>query len=158
MAHIGITTTVPVEVILAAVHVPVDLNNIFIQDRNAGRLIEEAEDAGYPRNICGWIKGLYSVTGDSGSIDKVIAVTQGDCSNTHALMETLQLAGIETIPFAFPYDRDYDLLKLQMDKLIEFSRRPPAAGSLVHGGGVVSCHNFTISRAISAFKTEVAQC
>lgn len=118
MARIGITTTVPVEIILAAGHVPVDLNNIFINDKEATRLVEVAEDAGYPRNICGWIKGLYSVVVDKGDIDMVLAVTQGDCSNTHALMETLELAGIQTIPFAYPFDRDYDLLKLQMDKLI----------------------------------------
>ncbi len=118
MARIGITTTVPVEIILAAGHTPVDLNNVFITDKEANRLVEVAEDAGYPRNICGWIKGLYSVVVDRGDIDMVLAVTQGDCSNTHALMETLQLAGIETIPFAYPFDRDYDILKLQMDKLI----------------------------------------
>lgn len=118
MARIGITTTVPVEIILAAGHIPVDLNNIFIAGDSAQQLVEAAEDAGYPRNICGWIKGLYSVVMQSGDIDQVIAVTQGDCSNTHALMETLQLGGITTIPFAYPYDRDYDLLKLQMDKLI----------------------------------------
>jgi len=118
MARIGITTTVPVEIILAAGHIPVDLNNVFINDKEATRLVEVAEDAGYPRNICGWIKGLYSVVVDRGNIDKVIAVTQGDCSNTHALMETLQLVGVEIIPFAYPFDRDYDILKLQMDKLI----------------------------------------
>lgn len=118
MARIGITTTVPVEIILAAGHIPVDLNNIFINDKEATRLVEVAEDAGYPRNICGWIKGLYSVVVDRGNIDMVLAVTQGDCSNTHALMETLELVGIETIPFAYPFDRDYDILKLQMDKLI----------------------------------------
>lgn len=118
MARIGITTTVPVEIILAAGHIPVDLNNIFIGDKEANRLVEVAEDAGYPRNICGWIKGLYSVVVDGGNIDTVLAVTQGDCSNTHALMETLQLAGIETIPFAYPFDRDYDMLRLQIDKLI----------------------------------------
>lgn len=124
MARIGITTTVPVEIILAAGHIPVDLNNIFITSPEAGRMVETAEEAGYPRNICGWIKGLYSVVvnkelNDSfGGIDKVIAVTQGDCSNTHALMETYELAGIETIPFAYPFDKDYDLLKLQMEKLM----------------------------------------
>lgn len=118
MARIGITTTVPVEIILAAGHVPVDLNNVFITDKEANRLVEVAEDAGYPRNICGWIKGLYSVVVDHGDIDMVLAVTQGDCSNTHALMETLQLAGVQTIPFAYPFDQDYDILKLQMDKLI----------------------------------------
>jgi len=118
MARIGITTTVPVEIILAAGHIPVDLNNVFINDKEATRLVEVAEDAGYPRNICGWIKGLYSVVVDRGNIDMVLAVTQGDCSNTQALMETLELVGIQTIPFAYPFDRDYDMLKLQMDKLI----------------------------------------
>lgn len=125
MARIGITTTVPVEIILAAGHVPVDLNNIFITSPEAGRMVETAEEAGYPRNICGWIKGLYAVmvnkelNASFGGLDKVIAVTQGDCSNTHALMETYELAGIETIPFAYPFDRDYDLLKLQMEKLMK---------------------------------------
>ncbi|MGL5515009.1 MAG: 2-hydroxyacyl-CoA dehydratase family protein, partial [Sporomusa sp.] len=102
----------------------IDLNNIFITSPEAGRMLETAEEAGYPRNICGWIKGLYSVVVNQelntsfGGIDKVIAVTQGDCSNTHALMETYQLAGVETLPFAYPFDRDYDLLKLQMEKLM----------------------------------------
>lgn len=117
MAKIAITTTVPVEIILAAGYVPVDLNNIFITDQEAMRLVEAAEEAGYPRNLCGWIKGLYSVALE-GNFEQVIAVTQGDCSNTHALMETYELAGVETIPFAYPFDRDYDLLRLQMDKLI----------------------------------------
>lgn len=116
---IGITTTVPVEIILAAGHTPVDLNNIFINDPQAPRLVETAEEAGYPRNICGWIKGLYSVVLHKEKLDTIIAVTQGDCSNTHALMETLELAGVTTLPFAYPFDRDYDLLKLQMDKLIK---------------------------------------
>ena len=119
MARIGVTTTVPVEIILAAGHVPVDLNNIFITNPDANRLIDLAEDVGYPRNLCGWIKGLYGVVVGQADIDTVIAVTQGDCSNTHALMETFTLAGIETIPFAYPYDRDYDLLKLQMEKLMQ---------------------------------------
>ncbi|MGI6091537.1 MAG: 2-hydroxyacyl-CoA dehydratase [Veillonellaceae bacterium] len=119
MARIGITTTVPVEIILAAGHIPIDINNIFIGDEGAQRHVQAAEDAGYPRNICGWIKGLYSVVVNSPDIDKVLAVTQGDCSNTHALMETFEHAGISTIPFAYPFDRDYDLLKLQMEKLMK---------------------------------------
>jgi len=118
MAKIGITTTIPVEIIFAAGHTPVDLNNILISNPEALRLTEAAEEAGYPRNICGWIKGLYAVVVQGGDIGRVIAVTQGDCSNTHALMETYQLAGVETIPFAFPFDRDYDLLRLQMEKLM----------------------------------------
>jgi benzoyl-CoA reductase/2-hydroxyglutaryl-CoA dehydratase subunit BcrC/BadD/HgdB len=120
MSLIGITTTVPIEVIYAAGLVPVDLNNIFITDPNPQALVEEAELAGYPRNICAWIKGLYSVVLNRPDISTVIAVTQGDCSNTHALMETLQLAGVEIVPFAFPFDRDVDLLKLQMEKMAAY--------------------------------------
>lgn len=119
MQKVGITTTVPVEVIYAANMTPVDLNNIFIKDDNPQKLIEDAEIRGYPRNICAWIKGIYSVILQNKDIDILIAVTQGDCSNTHALMETLELEGIRIIPFAYPFDRDYDLLKLQLGKLIE---------------------------------------
>jgi len=119
MGKIGLTTTVPVEVIFAAGDIPVDLNNIFITNSDAMRRVEEAELAGYPRNVCGWIKGLYATALHNPEIRRIIAVTQGDCSNTHALMETWEVEGIEIIPFAFPYDRDADILRLQMDKLIE---------------------------------------
>ncbi|RJQ32410.1 MAG: 2-hydroxyacyl-CoA dehydratase [Peptococcaceae bacterium] len=118
MTRVGITTTIPAEVVYAAGMVPVDLNNVFVNDENPGALVEEAELAGYPRNICAWIKGIYSTVLKHQDIKTVIAVTQGDCSNTHALMETLQLAGIEVIPFAFPYDKDTDLLRLQIEKLM----------------------------------------
>ncbi|MEG6614950.1 2-hydroxyacyl-CoA dehydratase [Peptococcaceae bacterium 1198_IL3148] len=118
MKKIGITTTIPSEVVYAAGMVPVDLNNIFITHNNPQLLVEEAELAGYPRNLCSWIKGIYTTVLNNKDIDTVIAVTQGDCSNTHALMETLDLAGIKVIPFAYPFDRDYDLLKLQIEKLM----------------------------------------
>lgn len=116
---IGITTTVPIEVVYAAGYTPVDLNNIFITHENPHGLIEEAELAGYPRNLCAWIKGIYTTVIGSRDIRKVIAVTQGDCSNTHALMETLELEGIEILPFAYPFNRDKDLLRLQITKLID---------------------------------------
>lgn len=115
--RIGMTTTIPVEIVLAAGHTPVDLNNIFILAPHSTRLVEEAENAGYPRNICGWIKGLYAVVTTQHPVDAVIAVTQGDCSNTHALMETFIMQNLPVIPFAYPFDQDYDLLKLQMEKL-----------------------------------------
>ena len=118
MRKIGITTTVPLEIIYSAGFTPVDLNNVFIQASNSGALVDKAELAGYPRNVCAWIKGIYSTVLEQG-IDTVIAVTQGDCSNTHALMETLELNEVNVIPFAFPFDRDYDLLKLQLEKLAD---------------------------------------
>ncbi|MDD2234313.1 MAG: 2-hydroxyacyl-CoA dehydratase family protein [Desulfitobacteriaceae bacterium] len=119
MSKIGFTTTIPIEVLYAAGETPVDFNNIFISGPEPMRQIQEAELAGYPRNVCGWIKGLYSTALNSPDIRRIIAVTQGDCSNTHALMETWEVEGKEIIPFAFPYDRDADLLRLQIDKLIQ---------------------------------------
>jgi benzoyl-CoA reductase/2-hydroxyglutaryl-CoA dehydratase subunit BcrC/BadD/HgdB len=118
MSLIGLTTTVPVEVIFAAHLTPLDLNNVFITDPDPYRLIRRAEQDGYPRNCCGWIKGIYAVALERG-LRRVIAVTQGDCSQTHAMMETLQVAGVEIIPFAYPYDRDAELLQGQIERLME---------------------------------------
>lgn len=115
MSKIGITTTVPMEVIYAAGHVPVDLNNVFVSHPDPEGLLEEAEAAGFPRSFCAWIKGIYGVVKEMDDLAAVVAVTQGDCSNTHALMETLQSEGMEVIPFAYPYERDRDLLQAQLD-------------------------------------------
>ncbi|MCE5215840.1 2-hydroxyacyl-CoA dehydratase [bacterium] len=116
--RVGLTTTVPVEVLLAAKVTPVDLNNLFISDLQRDGLVARAEMDGYPRNVCGWIKGIYATVLERG-IDRVIAVTQGDCSQTHAMVETLQAAGVEVIPFAYPYDRDRELLRHQIQRLAE---------------------------------------
>ncbi len=115
--RIGITTTVPIEIIYAAGAIPVDLNNIFISNLRRIDLIERAEIEGFSRNLCSWIKGLYSVAIEAG-IEEVIGVTQGDCSNTCVLMEVYQIRGIRTIPFAYPFDRDEGILRLQMELLI----------------------------------------
>jgi benzoyl-CoA reductase/2-hydroxyglutaryl-CoA dehydratase subunit BcrC/BadD/HgdB len=102
---IGITTTVPVEVILAAGLVPVDLNNVFVTAADPLALVAEAERAGFPRTCCCWTKGIYGAVRRHG-VKRVIGVTQGDCSNTHALMEVLRFEGVECIPFEFPYQPD----------------------------------------------------
>jgi len=115
--RIGITSTVPVEVILAAGDVPVDLNNVFINDPDPTRFIRYAEKAGYPRNICGWIKGMFGVVMKTRCVDTVIALTQGDCSNTLALIETLMINDVPVIPLEYPFGRDPDLLRLQIEKL-----------------------------------------
>ena len=116
--RIGLTTTIPVEIIFAAGKVPVDLNNSFITSPESTTFLARAEAIGFPRNTCGWIKGLYGVTLEEG-IAEVVAVTQGDCSNTHALMEVLQRAGVRIFPFAYPYDSDRHLLALQIEQMRE---------------------------------------
>jgi len=112
---IGFTTSFPVEVIFAAGHKPLDLNNLFITG-NSLEYVEEAEFEGFPRNICAWIKGLYSIALKT-DLHAVVGVTQGDCSNTHSLMSSLQDKGLKVIPFSFPYDKDRDFLNNEISKL-----------------------------------------
>jgi len=76
MKQIGITTTVPLEVLLAAGRQPVDLNNVLVADPDPGRLIAIAERAGFPLNCCAWIKGIYGVCLDAGIEDVLRAAAQ----------------------------------------------------------------------------------
>jgi benzoyl-CoA reductase/2-hydroxyglutaryl-CoA dehydratase subunit BcrC/BadD/HgdB len=93
---------------------PVDLNNRFITSDRARWYVERAEADGLPRNLCGWIKGLYGVGMSSDDIRTIVGVTQGDCSNAHALMELFERAGKRVIPFSYPYDADREMLALQI--------------------------------------------
>lgn len=113
---VGITTTVPIEIIFASGHVPVDLNNIFITDEDPAHLVEKAEASGLPRNNCAWIKGIYSATKKLGT-KKVIGVVEGDCSNTFALMELLASEGVEVIPFKYPCERQEGPLLKSLNSL-----------------------------------------
>jgi len=99
--RIGITTTVPHEIIVAAGHVPVDLNNVFIGADDSQKMIDLAESEGFPPGVCAWIKGIYAAV-RGGAVDAVVAVMTGDCSNTRALAEVLSHRGVEIIPFSYP--------------------------------------------------------
>jgi benzoyl-CoA reductase/2-hydroxyglutaryl-CoA dehydratase subunit BcrC/BadD/HgdB len=116
MKKIGITTNVPIEVLLAAGFQPVDLNNIFISDPDPERLIKIAEKDGFPINCCGWIKGIYGVCMEY-DIDTVMCVTNGDCSNTVMLMEVLKHRGLNTIPFAYPEQPESAEMQKTLQKL-----------------------------------------
>jgi len=101
MQKIGITTTIPSEVLLAAGYTPVDLNNLYINAPNRNALVKRAEKDGFPINTCTWIKGIYGAIIEQG-IKKVICVATGDCSNTEMLMEVLRLKEIDAVPFYYP--------------------------------------------------------
>ncbi len=116
---IGITTTVPVEIIFAADCIPVDLNNVFITSKNPEEMILIAEREGFPRTTCSWIKGIYT-SAVKKNIKEVIAVMEGDCSNTHALSEIFISKGIKIIPFSFPFSRDYETLKKNIENLMNY--------------------------------------
>jgi benzoyl-CoA reductase/2-hydroxyglutaryl-CoA dehydratase subunit BcrC/BadD/HgdB len=117
-ARVGLTTTIPVEVVLAAGLTPVDLNNLFIAAPEALSLVSRAEAAGFPRTLCAWIKGIYAALKTHPEIQAVIAACQGDCSNTQALGEILTSEGIEVIHFKFPYPRDREQLGREIKALM----------------------------------------
>ena len=116
MGAVGFTTSIPVEVLLAAGKRPVDLNNAFISAPEAHAFVHEAERRGFPSTCCAWMRGIYGVllTLD---IDEVIAVVRGDCSQTQALMEVLQMEGTRVYPFAYPYDRSPHAMGVEIGKL-----------------------------------------
>ena len=118
MSEVGLTSTVPVEILLAAGKIPVDLNNLFISHDRPLTFLEEAERAGFPSSSCAWIKGIYTVARRR-DIRSVIAVTQGDCGGNRVLTELWEMSGIEVFPFAYPSDRDSRSLRRQMERLMD---------------------------------------
>ena len=113
---IGITSTIPLEIVFAAGLTPLDLNNRFIAHPSRRALVEQAEAAGFPVNSCAWIKGIYACALQSG-VGRVIGVRQGDCSNTHVLMEIFEESGIEVIPFDYPLERSPERLRQSLEAL-----------------------------------------
>ena len=116
--RIGLTTTIPVEVVLAAGLTPVDLNNLFISAPDARQMVARAEAAGLPRTICAWVKGIYASLKEHPDIQAVLVATQGDCSYTQALGEILEQEAREVIHFKFPYPRDRERLKPEIEALM----------------------------------------
>lgn len=112
---IGITTTVPIEVIFAAGYFPIDLNNIFITDSDPYDMVDFAELQGLPRNTCAWTKGIYAAA-QKIEMKRVVGVVQGDCSHTAALMDVFISEGIEVIPFEYPHKRDANRLMRRIKK------------------------------------------
>lgn len=113
---IGLTSTIPVEIVYAAGLRPTDLNNLFITSKGPEKLLREAEAAGFPPNTCAWIKGIYA-SALNNDLKSLIAVTGGDCSNTVALAEILRWKGLEVITFEYPLNRDRSLLREQLEGL-----------------------------------------
>ncbi|GIM27676.1 2-hydroxyglutaryl-CoA dehydratase [Clostridium polyendosporum] len=118
MKTIGITTTVPIEVLIAAGYKVIDLNNIFITSKDYGKYIELAERDGFPKSCCAWIKGIYGACLEN-NIKEVIGVMEGDCSNTKALIEVLNLKGIKTYPFSYPHSHSLEDIRVSIDSFMD---------------------------------------
>lgn len=115
--RIGFTTSFPVEVLFAAGHIPVDLNNIFLSTDAQG-LIHSAEAKGFPRTICSWIKGNFAAALKT-QVDEVVGIVQGDCSNSNSLLDLIAEEGIPVYRFSFPASRRYVDLDKEISLLEE---------------------------------------
>lgn len=118
MKKIGLTTTVPAEVLIAAGYTPIDLNNIFVVSKKYMEYIDFAEREGFPKSMCAWIKGIYGACIKEG-IEEVVGVIEGDCSNTDALLEVLKMKGIKIHPFAFPHSHKLEDVTSSIKKFME---------------------------------------
>ena len=117
MKKIGLTTTVPIEVLIAAGYMPVDLNNIFITSKDYTKYIDIAERDGFPKSLCTWTKGIYGAC-LSNNIKEIVGVMEGDCSNTKALCEVLKLRGIKVYPFSFPHSHKQEDVENEINKFM----------------------------------------
>ncbi|WP_461612455.1 2-hydroxyacyl-CoA dehydratase family protein [Clostridium sp. Marseille-QA1073] len=117
MKKIGLTTTVPVEVLIAAGYTPIDLNNIFITSKDYLKYIDIAERDGFPKSLCAWIKGIYGVCIEE-NIKEIVGVVEGDCSNTKALIEVLSLRGVKIHPFSYPQSHKIEDVENEIRKFM----------------------------------------
>lgn len=118
MKKIGLTTTVPIEVLIAAGYMPLDLNNKFITSEDYLSYIEISEREGFPKSMCAWIKGIYGACIQQG-IEEVVGVIEGDCSNTKALLEVLKLKGVQIHPFAFPQEHTLKAVTASINEFMD---------------------------------------
>ncbi len=116
LKKVGITTTVPSEILFAAGMVPVDMNNLFITSEKYDTYIERAERDGFPKSMCAWIKGIYGAVLEN-EIETLIGVVEGDCSNTKVLLEVLERKGVQMIPFGFNHAKDYSAMQKEVERL-----------------------------------------
>lgn len=115
-SRVGFTTSLPVEVLLAAGLNPTDLNNAFVNGPDPEADIAVAEKSGFPRNICAWIKGIYGTVKRLG-IKHVIGVLSGDCSYTEALLDVLSDDGVHVTGFHFPPEPDVSAVRHSVSRL-----------------------------------------
>lgn len=116
---IGITSTIPSEIIYGAGFTPVDLNNLFISSDNALQLAEQAESENIPRNYCAWIKGIYATVHETDDLYAVMGMTQGDCANNFALMENFVSEDIPVIPFSYPLSKNKEEMEKELHRLCD---------------------------------------
>ena len=116
--RIAFTSSFPVEVIFAAGHIPVDLNNVFITNDSSTK-VQNAELKGFPRTFCSWIKGNY-IAALSTNPDLIIGIVEGDCSNSNSLLDIFTEDHFPVYRFSFPADKNYEDLNKEITRLEDY--------------------------------------
>ena len=116
--RIAFTSSFPVEVIFAAGHIPVDLNNVFITNDSSTK-VQNAELKGFPRTFCSWIKGNY-IAALSTNPDLIIGIVEGDCSNSNSLLDIFTEDHFPVYRFSFPADKNYEDLDKEITRLEDY--------------------------------------
>ena len=117
-AKVGLTTTIPVEVVLAAGLTPVDLNNLFIVDPGARARVARPKPPASPAPSAPGSRGFTPPCRTIPRFAAVIVACQGDCSYTQALGEILEAEGQEVVHFKFPYPRNREQLAREIHTLM----------------------------------------
>ncbi len=111
--RIGITTTLPIEILIAAGFRPVDLNDLLVSSANPAAVIEHGERLGFPQNLCAWNRGNYAVVKQH-NIRHVVVVGSGDCSTSRALGELLEADGVRVSWFSYPPKPDRKMMLAEL--------------------------------------------
>jgi benzoyl-CoA reductase/2-hydroxyglutaryl-CoA dehydratase subunit BcrC/BadD/HgdB len=121
---VGLTHTIPLEILVASKRQTQDLNRLFLDDTNPQGLLEEAELAGFPQQVCNTTKGIYGAALRHG-INELIVATASNCSHPGALIDILSLHDIKIVPFHYPQDRSPDSLAHEIKKLARHFNASP---------------------------------
>ncbi len=108
--RVGATALIPCEVVYACGHALVDLNN-FVPFSNIS-----PDD-----KLCAWTAIWRDlVLKKYVKIDKLVVVASGDCYNALVDGEKIELSGIKTFYFTYPFDGNVDYMKETLRNFVEF--------------------------------------
>jgi predicted CoA-substrate-specific enzyme activase len=94
--------------------VPQDVNNLFITNPEPAALLRAADEAGVPRNLCAWTRGLYGAT-IAHNLKTIVVVPRGDCTNNVTMAELLERVGIKVIRFNYPIPSKYERAEMERE-------------------------------------------
>ncbi len=115
---VGISSTVPIEVIYSAGLIPVDLNNIFIASRSPDELLKLSSGLA-PRAVCCWTRGVMAAAVFL-KLKNAVIVTEGDCAHTIPISDILAYHNIKIFSFEYPLNGDRKRLENEIMRFINY--------------------------------------